>query len=174
MVDTTEYRTFKKGEYLVRVGEVMNDICFMNKGILRGFFIDANGKEVTDCFAFQCGVPAMTFGRLEENVPSPMNIEMLTDGSFFCIPISTVTELQKSYIDITLLYNRILISALDVHWKMQQILHQYSAPQRYQWFLKEYPGLIGQIRNKYVASFLGMTPITLSRLRRTFREEGNN
>ena len=44
--------------------------------------------------------------------------------------------------------------------------------ERYQWFLARYPGLISTVNNKHIASFLGMTPVTLSRLRRQVREQG--
>ena len=73
--------------------------------------------------------------------------------------------------EVTKLYNELLIKALNEHWKLKQILNSYTAVQRYQWFLDEYPGLIGKVSNKYIASFLGMTPVTLSRLRRTLRED---
>jgi len=73
-----------------------------------------------------------------------------------------------------MLYNRVLIAAiaaLDEHWRMKQVLHQYTALQRYQWFLETYPGLVDRVSNKNIASFLGMSPVTLSRLRRTMREQ---
>lgn len=172
LVDVTEYRYLKKGEYLVRVGEVLNDVCFLESGILRGYFIDVNGKEVTDCFCFQSGSPAMTFSKLEENVQSKMTIQMIQPSGFFCVPISKLLTLIEDSTELLMLYNRFLTTALDVHWKMKQVLHQYSAAQRYQWFLEEYPDLIAQVSNKYIASFLGMTPVTLSRLRKEIREGG--
>ena len=89
---------------------------------------------------------------------------------FFCISISNVIELQNKYMEVTKLYNQLLIKALNEHWKLKQILNSYTAVQRYQWFLDEYPRLIGKVSNKYIASFLGMTPVTLSRLRKTIRK----
>lgn len=80
-------------------------------------------------------------------------------------------ELREQYSEIVELYNRFLISALNEHWKLKQVLVQYSAIQRYQWFMKEYPGLIDRVSNKHIASFLGMTPVTLSRLRRVIKGE---
>ncbi len=171
MSDATRHKFLKKGEYLVRAGEVLDEVCFLEKGILRGYFIDVNGKEMTDCLCCQCGFPALTFCGLETNVPSPMTVQMLKDGSFFCIPISVVVELQNVYPEILQFYNRLLVMNMSVHWKLKQILYQYTALQRYQWFLQEYPGLIDEVKNKYVASFLGMTSVTLSRLRRFLREE---
>ncbi len=169
-VKVTTRKRLKKGEFVVRIGEIVNYVYFMESGILRGYFLDANGRDVTDCFCFECGSTAMPFSQLKLNEPSPISIEMLKDGSFFCVPISEVIELQKNYLETTLLYNRLLAKALDEHRKLKQALNQYTALQRYQWFLKEYPGLIECVSNKYIASFLGITPVTLSRLRRSLRE----
>lgn len=169
--NATKIRCMKKGEYVVRIGEVLNEVYFMEKGISRGFFLDVNGKEVTDCFSFCCGSTVIPFCQLELNIPATMTIEVLEDAKFFCIPISAVTELQNNYSEVTTLYNQLLIKALNEHWKLKQILNSYTAVQRYQWFLKEYQGLIGKVSNKHIASFLGMTPVTLSRLRKALREE---
>mgnify|MGYP002803369138 FL=1 len=167
----TEHRYLKKGEFVVRIGETLSDVYFLETGIARGYLLDAGGKDVTDCFSFQCGNAVMPFCQMETDIPSSMAIEMLEEGSFFCVPISEVMELQKSYHEVTLFYNRLLIKALNEHWRLKQILNQYTAIQRYQWFLQEYPDLINRVSNKHIASFIGMTPVTLSRLRRTLRED---
>lgn len=168
--DATKIRCMKRGEYVVRIGEVLNEVYFMEKGITRGYFLDVNGKDVTDCFSFSCGSTVMPFCQLELDISAPMTIEVLEDAKFFCIPIFVVIELQNNYVEVTRLYNQLLIKALNEHWKLKQILNSYTAVQRYQWFLEEYPGLIGKVSNKYIASFLGMTPVTLSRLRRNLRD----
>ena len=170
LVSATDIRHLKKGEFVVRIGEVQKDVYFLETGIARGYFLDINGKDVTDCFGFRCGTAAVSFGQLELNAPSPMTIEMLEDGNFFCVPISVVMRLQKHYEEAMMLYNHLLIAALRAHWELKRVLNSYTAVQRYQWFLEEYPGLIDRVSNKYIASFLGMTPVTLSRLRRTLRE----
>ena len=90
----------KRGEYIVRIGEVLNEVCFMEKGITRGYFLDVNGKDVTDCFSFSCGSTVMPFCQLELDIPSPMTIEVLEDARFFCISISDVIELQNKYMAI--------------------------------------------------------------------------
>lgn len=51
-------------------------------------------------------------------------------------------------------------------------MYQHAAMERYQWFLQAYPGLCYQVSGKQIASFLGMTQVTLSRLRRAMREAG--
>lgn len=171
LVAVTKTRYLKKGEYIVHIDEIINEVYFLVTGISRGYYLGASGKDITDCFSFQCGTTAMPFAQMELNVPSPLAIEILEEGTFFCIPISTVVELQKKYLEITLFYNQLLVKALNEHWRLKQVLNQYTATQRYQWFLKEYPGLIYRVKDRYIASFLGMTPVTLSRLRKTLKEE---
>ena len=79
--------------------------------------------------------------------------------------------MQKYYEEAMALYNQMLIAALKAHWELKRVLNSYTAAERYQWFLDKYPGLIDKVSNKYIASFLGMTPVTLSRLRRMLREK---
>ncbi len=62
------------------------------------------------------------------------------------------------------------MDAFAMHWEIKTMICRNNAMQRYQWFLKTYPRLVDRISNKHVASFLGITPVTLSRLRRTLRE----
>lgn len=171
-VSVTESRYLKKGEHVIHIGETLKDVYFLERGISRGYILDINGKEITDCFSFECGSPAMPFGEMKLGEPATMAIEMLEDGKFFCLPIPTVIELLKKYSEAMKLYNILLLKALNEHWNLKRMLNQYTAIQRYQWFLEEYPGLIDRINNKYIASFLGMTPVTLSRLRRTLKEDG--
>ena len=52
-----------------------------------------------------------------------------------------------------------------MHWDIKRAVSQKTARERYVWFLKAYPGVIDLIPHRYIASYLGMTPITLSRVR---------
>ncbi len=133
-----------------------------------------DGKEVTDCFSFRCGETAIPTCRLELNIPLPMTIEALEDSLFFCLPMASVLRLRQDYFEIVVtFYNKMLVHALEEHQKMKQILNQYTALQKYQWFLEEYPGLIDKVNGKHIASFLGITPITLSRIRRAIWVSAN-
>ena len=100
-----------------------------------------------------------------------LSIEALTDSEILCIPIESIRELLKENIFLLQIYNRFLANALERHWEIKNILHKQTAKERYQWFLEAYPGLIDRVSNKHIASFLGMTPVTLSRLRRVLREK---
>lgn len=171
MINIAEYKFKRKGDFIVRAGEPQNEVWLMESGIARSYFLNAKGEEVTDCFIFKPGSAAMAISDLKPGIPSPLAIEMLEDGYFYCLPISAVLEFQKKYIEISILYTNFLSASLNMHWSLKCILTQYTATQRYQWFLKEYPGLIDRVNKKYIASFIGMTPVTISRIRRTLKSD---
>ncbi|OUP13441.1 hypothetical protein B5F35_03895 [Anaeromassilibacillus sp. An200] len=161
--------TVKRGELLVREGDPVYDAFFLVSGVFRGYFLDANGKEITDCLSYRSGTPLMTCLGFDE--VSCISVMALSGGVCLSVPIAELLSLFKQYPELLELYNRFLVDSLRYHWKMKTMLYQYTAMQRYQWFCETHPGLIDLVGGKYVASFLNMTPVTLSRLRRELREQ---
>ena len=158
-----------KGEVVIEAGEQPASVMILEEGILRGYLPGMGGKDVTDCFYHRYGT--VISGRSSLNDPSLLRVEALTPCRVMLLPASEVRELMDKDMVILRAYNRVLSHALDRHWEEKLLLHRCAAMERYLWFLKEYPGLIDQVNNRYVASFLNMTPVTLSRLRRQLREE---
>lgn len=168
MADLTQQIHLAKKELLIREGERQEHFVFLLEGVLRGFFLDINGREITDWIAFQCGTPAMSTVILNE--PSVISVEAVTPCELLMIEAQALQTLLQQHIELVWIYNAYLQQALQTHWQIKTMVCQYTAMERYQWFLRAYPGLIEQVNNRYIASFLGMTPVTLSRLRRTLRE----
>ena len=163
----SQVRQLDKGDFLVREGETMTQITFLLSGILRGFFLDYNGRDITDCFGVRCGAPAVATFRLD--APSPISIQALTDTRILSIPMAEARDLLEHDVRLVYLYNQLLQASMEEHWHLKTVLHKRSAMERYQWFLETYPGLIDQVTHRYVASFLEMSPVTLSRLRSALR-----
>lgn len=160
----SKYEYFHKGNILFHEGVDAAYTSFLVKGILRGYFLDDKGNEITDCLCTKCGSPTV-ISYNSHTIPS-VTLEALTDCEIISIPVSKTEELQGKYIEVSLLYNKLLLSAFAEHWEVKTVLYRYSALERYKWFLKKYPGLIDEISNKYIASYLNITAVTLSRLRR--------
>ena len=64
-----------------------------------------------------------------------------------------------------------LIREMEEHQNIKHAIYMLNAKERYNWFLREYKDLIDRVSHRHVASFLNMTPVTLSRLRKEFREQ---
>lgn len=163
VMDAVFFRNLKKGEYLVKCGEHTTGLCFLVKGLLRGFFLDHQSNDVTDCFGFRFGSTAMPYA--DFNALSPINIVALEDSQVLVVPIQLVQQMLMEYIEIAHIYNRLLLMGAAEHWEIKTALYQYTAAQRYEWFLQRYEGLIDRVPHVHIASFLGITPVTLSRLR---------
>lgn len=163
LVSMTELRSVEKKEVLIQEGQPASYIPFILSGIFRGFFLDVNGRDITDCFGFQCGDPVMASFSLD--AAATVTIEALTDSMILCLPMDEVSRLLSESAYAVQVYNRFLVGALQRHWEIKNALHKQTARERYQWFLTAYPGLIDQVTHRYIASFLEMSPVTLSRLR---------
>ena len=159
-----------KRTLLIESGEVQRQIPILVHGIIRGFLLDADGRDITDCFAFEPGAPATACIALGE--PATISIEALTDSLVLELPMSLVLELMEEHIELYRLYSGFLLDALRRHWEVKAAMYQYDAMERYRWFMQAYPNLCSHVSGKHIASFLGMTQVTLSRLRRTLREAG--
>ena len=169
IADAAELRTIKKGEEIIRVGDSIDYVYFNIQGIFRGFFSDIDGKEITDCFVYKYGVSlAPTF---DINGESPITVQALTDAQTLRIPIKEINHWVKEYYQISELYIQLLIQSVNEHWELKVALCIYSAMDRYLWFLDKYPGLIDVVNNRYIASYLNITPVTLSRLRGVIKNQ---
>lgn len=159
----------EKGEIIQNIGDQVTQIYFLVKGLLRGFFMDVNGREITDCFGYIPGTPAVSC--LDLDMPTPICIEAIEDCTLISVSFEILAPLLKSNVEIITLYNRLLRVSLKMHWESKIMLAQHTATERYAWFLRRFPGLIDEISHKYIASFLGITPVQLSRIRRAIREQ---
>lgn len=160
-----------RGHCLVSMGEVRPTIHFLLEGVLRGYVVDENGRDITDCFICQAGDIVVGCGELHK--PSPVAIETLTECRVLTLPMDQLLGLMDKP-QLLHLYNQQLNAALVRHWEMKMMLYRGSAMERYQWFRKRYPNLEHLVSGKHLASFLGITPVTLSRLRRQLKSQCAN
>ena len=73
------------GDFLIREGDQPTIVPILLTGIVRGFLLDANGQEITDCFAVHPGIPVMAAADLQ--MKSPLSMEALVPSDFLTIPI---------------------------------------------------------------------------------------
>lgn len=161
-------RVVKKGEIIQEAGDTCIYTSFLISGLFRGYFLDGNGNEVTDCFAFLPGAPLVASMGIEGT--AVVSIEAVENSEIIYIKTDIIYKMVGIYMELATLYARMLSNALQMHWENKVAVTNHSAKSRYIWFQKKFPGLIQRVSHKYVASFLGMTPVSLSRVRRSMRE----
>ena len=164
----TRLETVSRGTRLLSMGEQMEELCFLVDGVLRCYVVDENGQDITDCFICQAGDPVIGCGGF--SAPSAVHIEAISNCQLLVLPLREVLCLLERP-EILKIYCTQLEQALQRHWTIKMLLYRCDAMARYQWFLEQYPQLEDLVNGKHVASFLGMTPVTLSRLRRKLKTE---
>ena len=82
--DATDIRHLAKGELLIEIGSVQTDLFFLRHGVLRGFYFDVEGKDITDCLMMKCGTPAVACFAFGEDATAIINIEALADTDVAC------------------------------------------------------------------------------------------
>lgn len=167
-----EKRTLKKGEYLLKADEKVADLHFIENGCLRTYFIDSLGKEHTLQFAIKgwwISDYIALFGREKTN--SVSNIECIRDSILYKISKEDFDKLCSEIPLIGQFHIKNLESAFAAF--QRRILENLtlSAKQRYVNFIQTYPNIEQSVKNYHIASYLGITNESLSRIRKEIANE---
>ena len=166
-------KTIKKHQFLLNEGIVCKHIGFVNSGCLREYTIDSKGIEhiaqfaikdwwVSDLHSFLSGLPATN------------NIDALQDSEVLLLEKSAREELLDNCPKMERFF-RLLIEANQIATR-ERITESLgaSAEERYLKFIKTYPKLFELVPQNQIASYLGITPVSLSRIRTRIKKQINN
>jgi len=160
-----QFKKLKKGEFLCKEGLKCNKIFIVKSGVLRSFY-NYEGEELTTYFNIENTFATALRSYLKE-IPATENIQAITDAEVVFI---TKEEMNRLYDEVPTWnkIGRIVMEHLYVKMEERSIsLQNNSAKERYLEFMKEFPGVVNRIPLQYIASFLGIAPETLSRIRKS-------
>jgi len=161
-------RFLKKGEFILRGGEVCNHVTFINKGLVR-VYNEVNEEELTLNFGFE--------GNYITDYSSFVSRQPTVD---FIVAMEDLEILQLSYPDLQAAYEK-----YPVWQKFGRLMAEYillfvvdrnrsllylTPEERYLKLMKDRPKVIARVPLKYIASYLGITPEALSRIRKRMSE----
>lgn len=156
--------TLRRGETFITEGEMGNQIAFLEEGLLRSYYISRKGDEYNKHF-FLAGTFIAPLTSLVMKTPSSLYIGALEDSKLL---VADFSDIQKLYEEIPLLnkLGRILVEYAWIGKERRETqLIMLSALERYKAFRLEFPGLEQRIPQYQIASYLGITPVQLSRIR---------
>lgn len=157
-------KTFKRNEYLLREGEVCKHNYFVITGCMRLFTTNKEGVENTRYIAFEAKF-GTSFTSLITGLPAFENIQCLEKTTVLTIRKDDFYSLVDVEPSVNKIYRNILESAYITTQRRIYDLQGKDSLERVQWLLKNQPTILSRISNKVVASYLGITPHTLSRLK---------
>jgi CRP-like cAMP-binding protein len=152
-----------KDHFLVREQEVCDYIFFIKKGVARIYY-HKNEKEITEWIATdeQFFLSIISFF---ERSPSRLIIQVLEPSTVMGIHYNDLNRLAGQYHEIETLYRKMLTRSLILSQYRMDSIQFETAAQRYQKLLAQSPEIIKRVPLSYIASFLGITLETLSRIR---------
>jgi len=154
---------FGKNEFILHEGDVATDIYWVVKGLIRQFYYK-NGKELTEYMAIENTI-CMSIESLFKEKPSKMQIQAIEPTIIFALPKARLEHEAVRNTNIQMLYRKILEESLILSQIRADMLRFESAPERYAKLVKRSPQLVLRAPLVYIASYLQMTPETLSRVR---------
>lgn len=154
---------YGKGEMILAEGEVCRGISYIEKGLVRQFY-NKNGKEVTE----HLGVDHTIFMCIEslfKEEPTRLQVEALEATLVYILPKSKLEAAAIRNVNIQMLYRKILEESLIQSQVHADLMRFETAPNKYKRLCELSPQVVLRAPLTYIASYLQMTPETLSRIR---------
>ena len=153
----------KKNDLLQDIGHTCRTIYFINKGLARIFYFKGD-KEITESFAFEDNILARVES-LFTGRPSRKGIQVLEDTELVAIDATKLFSLFDKYPDVERLFRKITESAFVDTVNRIESIQFHTAEERYNELIKKAPNVIKRVPLKYISSYLGITQVSLSRIR---------
>ncbi len=155
---------YDKGQIILNMGENTQFIYFIIKGVVRGFYVNEEGIDTTKCFSKEnewCGVYNML-----RKQPSEYWIEALEPCEVIEISVRQVENLIEEVPAFQKLYTSLCAEAFMKIDERSSQFQKMSAKERYKLFMKENQDLLGRVKQEQIASYIGITPTSLSRIKK--------
>jgi CRP-like cAMP-binding protein len=161
----TTKRKLRKGDFLIQKRQISKEIVLIKSGALRSFYVNNEGNEITNCITFENEFMA-AFASFITQKPTEENIQALFDTELEVISHEDIEHLYENsiYWQKT---GRIIAEMQYINLEQRVLSFQkLTGKERYEMLFKNHPNYIQFIPLQYLASFLGVTPRHLSRIRK--------
>ena len=154
---------FAKGELILKEGDVCEHVYYVERGLTRQFYFK-NGKELTEHIGVEHSI-VMCIESLFMEKPTHLQLEALEPTLIYAMPKRKLEEVALHNVNIQILFRKILEESLIISQVHADMLRFETAQDRYLKLCKLSPQVVLRAPLVYVASYLQMTPETLSRVR---------
>ena len=164
----TSYVYRNKGEVFIHPGEPVTMVRFVISGVSRSYVLGPEGEDNVICFGFRYGQPLL--GASSLSAKTILFQEAVTDMELLEIPVFIVQQGIRMEFANAAVYERLFSEDYDRQTQVQIALSTLNGEDRYRWFCKDYADIVDVVPQNYIASFLGLQPQSLSRIKRQMKE----
>ncbi len=165
LINSAKRSSFARGELLIKEGQLRKEVFWIRKGLVRGYRISEKGVEITTMFRWEDQL-LVSPNLILFNEPALQYFEALEPTEVFRIDYDKVQKIIEN--NPKLEANRAIILRNTLKEALERIdsFILRSPEQRYLDFIRTKPDLLNRVPNKYLANVLGITPVSLSRIRK--------
>jgi len=164
------FKKIKAGDFFIEHQSKKRKVAYIQRGIMRAYYLKADGEERTVLFRWEKHVIG-SFETLLEDLPSNQVIQALEDCKVWEIDYDILQDFIDRHPKFEKARKEMLQSLLIEALKRVETFVVETPEERYLKLLKEKPEVYDRVQNKHIASFLGITPVSLSRIRKRISEE---
>lgn len=154
---------YGKGEMILRKGEICENIYYIERGLIRQFYLK-HDKQITEHLGEDHTI-FMCIESLFKEEPTRIQVEALEPTIVYALPKQRLEEVSIRNVNIQMLYRKILEESLILSQVHADLVRFETAQARYKMMCKRWPQVVLRAPLVYIASYLQMTPETLSRVR---------
>ncbi len=154
---------YAKGEMILKEGDICRQFLYIDKGLVRQFYFK-HGKEVTEHLGQEHTI-VMCIESLFKEEPTKLQVEALEPTTVYALPKADLERVAMHNVNIQILYRKMLEESLIVSQIHADLVRFETAQDRYKKLCKLCPQVVLHAPLVYIASYLQMTPETLSRVR---------
>lgn len=165
IADNFEHISLSKNTLTLKEGKINSDYIFLERGFMRSYVYDTNGNEVTTNI-YKPMQMVFEVGSYFQRKPSTENIETITECSVWVGKYESFQNLFHSLSEFREFGRAILVKGFISFKERTIAMINENAEQRYEKLLKDSPEIFQHVPLKYIASYLGITDTSLSRLRK--------
>jgi len=166
IVSRFEAKKLKKGDYLLQQGDICQDLVFVKEGCLRLFYLDKD-VEISVWFAFENSSAIDIYSFISEK-PTTYFLQAIEETEILFLPKTELVKLYETYPKMQEMMRNFWEVAILTLIDRFTALQRDTAEQRYLDLMVK-PPYLQKIPQKYLASFIGVTPTSLSRIRKNIR-----
>jgi CRP-like cAMP-binding protein len=162
------FKEIKKEKYFQEAGKIPREVAFLTEGIVRICYYNNKGDEITKYFIDENNL-IVDINSYHQNIPSSAYIQAITDCKFIVFSKEAMRELSMTILIWDDMLNKIISKALVEKVNKISPMLAEDATERYLSFFTKFPTLANRIPLSYLASYLGITQSSLSRIRKNIR-----
>ena len=169
LIDLGAFVEFPAGDLIVASGDEENELYLLVDGLIRKYYLDYQGNDLTHQFLEAGQVFSTQHVVFSGQVMC--NFEAVEPCKLVCFDYERVQKLMLEDLSLTKIYIGILEETLRIKLVRETALLTETATERYVKLKTEIPDIDQRVSHAHIASYVGVTPVSLSRIRRTMREE---